>query len=165
MSVYYIQLEGKTNFSTMLFNRTYTNVARVDVCYAELSGEENKPIVVDVQELRTPFCEDGRDINEERTIPVSQGSFFTLPGREALRIFRENTDYAYGINYSPPISFNRLTTRILDINGKPINDARHVLVLRITSVADREVPPAPVFRQPPTRQQVQRQRPIYLVQN
>lgn len=163
MDIHYIHIEGKTNFSTMLYNKTFANVVKVDVCYAELTGKENEPIILDIQELRTQFTENGRDIQEERTLPVSQGFFFTLPGRDALRIFKENTDFVYGINYSPPINFNRLTLRIIDKDGKPNVNDRHVVMLRVHCL--KSVAPERPQARPQRPPQPVRQRPIYLVQD
>ena len=166
--VHYLTLKSSGNTSTLIFSQQYSNVTRVELCYASISVKESgEPIVLDIEEFRTGFTDEGLDVikSRETTSPV-RGFFVTIPtdGVDAgeKRIFRETSDYLYGIDYSTPINFTRLTTRVLDQSGKPGLEEGHTLVLRIISRRSNE-PQTPI--RPPRRPMPPRnsQRPVIMI--
>lgn len=158
---YYLTIRSSTNGSTLIFSQTYSNVVRVELCYADVPvKKKGEPITLDVEEFRNGFTDEGVDVitSREANSPV-RGFFATLPVEneaEGRRIFRETSDYLYGINFPTPLTFTRLTTRILDASGKAGAESGHTMVIRVIT---RRNPPRP---SPPPRQQ-QSQRPIVLV--
>lgn len=166
---HYLTLKSSNNASTLIFSQQYSNVTRVELCYASVPvKEKGEPIVLDIEELRTGYTDEGLDVikSRETTSPV-RGFFITIPV-DALepgenRIFKETSDYLYGINYSTPLNFTRLTTRVLDQSGKPGHEGGHTIVLRIISrrLSD-PLPPPPQQprRAPPPRNS---QRPVIMI--
>jgi len=167
--VHYLTLKSSNNASTLIFSQQYSNVTRVELCYASIPvKEKNEPVVLDIEEFRTGYTDEGLDVirSRETTSPV-RGFFATIPA-EGLeegerRIFKETSDYLYGINYTTPINFTRLTTRVLDQSGKPGFEEGHTIVLRIISrrISEPREPP----RQPPRRPLPPRnsQRPVIMI--
>lgn len=158
----YLYLKGNKNSSTVVFSKTYMNVVRVELCYADLPVKNKyESIILDIEEFRSGNTDEGIDVIASRdTNSPIRGFFMTMPVSDqeegSRRIFRETSDYLYGINFSTPLSFTKLTTRILDQTGKQGHDDCHILVLRVIS------------KEPPTvkrvnPQQQRPQRPVILV--
>lgn len=164
--IHYLMLKSSTNASTLIFSQQYSNVTRVELCYASIPVKvKDEPLVMDIEELRTGYTDEGLDVirSRETTSPV-RGFFATIPvdGLEEgeRRIFKETSDYLYGINYTTPINFTRLTTRVLDQNGKPGLEDGHTIVLRIISRRIAELPRQPPRRPLPPRNS---QRPVIMI--
>lgn len=165
---HYLTLKSTSNASTLIFSQQYSNVTRVELCYASVPVKEiNEPIVLDIEEFRTGYTDEGLDVikSRETTSPV-RGFFITIPTDNLepgeKRIFKETSDYLYGINYSTPINFTRLTTRVLDQSGKPGFEEGHTIVLRIISrrLSEPQPPPRQPRRPPPPRNS---QRPVIMI--
>jgi len=165
---HYLTLKSSGNASTLIFSQQYSNITRVELCYASIPvKDKDESIVLDIEELRTGYTDEGLDVirSRETTSPV-RGFYAVIPtdGIEQghRRIFKETSDYLYGINYPTPINFTRLTTRILDQSGKPGHEDGHTIVLRI--ISRREVPQQPIPpRRPPTAPPRNSQRPVIMV--
>jgi len=150
--VHYLYINGSSNVSTKLFSEQYHNVYQVDLCYFEANvSAANAAIVIDIEQLRTPFTDDGTDVSATNNFLTSskvRGFFAVIPSSNAAadsrRVFTEKTDWKYSIQYKNPVSFNKLDTRILTTAGALGLDESHEILLRVHCGNPNKRPQMPV---------------------
>jgi len=158
--VHYLYINGSSNVSTKLFSEQYHNVYQVDLCYFEANvSAANAATVIDIEQLRTPFTDDGSDAsstNNFLTSSKTRGFFATIPSSNAAadsrRVFTENTDWKYSIQYKNPVSFDKLNTRILTTAGTLGPATPHEILLRVHCGNPNKRPQMPVNWQDENRQ-------------
>jgi len=150
--VHYLYINGTSNVSTKLFSEQYHNVYQVDLCYFEANvSAANSAIVIDIEQLRTPFTDDGTDASASNNFLTSskiRGFFATIPSSNAAansrRVFKEKSDWKYSVQYKNPVSFDKLNTRILTTAGALGPDKSHEILLRVHCGNPNKRPQMPV---------------------
>ena len=132
--VHYLYIEGTSNVSTRQFQEVYRNIYQVDLVYAEatvFTGDNS--IVYDIEELRTPFTDSAVTAGSDSS--KIRGFFATIPtngvAAGSVRYFQENADFKYSVQYKNPVSFDKLTIRVLDSAGSLGTDDDHKILLRV----------------------------------
>jgi len=150
--IHYLYINGSSNSSTKLFSEQYHNVYQVDLCYFEANvSAANAATVIDIEQLRTPFTDDGSDASSTDNFLTSskiRGFFATIPSSNATansrRVFTEKNDWKYSIQYKNPVSFDRLNTRILNTDGTLGPEKSHEILLRVHCGNPNRRPQMPV---------------------
>lgn len=145
--VHYLYIEGTSNVSSRQFQEIYRNVYQVDLVYAEatvFTGDNT--IVYDIEELRTPFTDSALTAGADGS--KIRGYFAIIPpngvAAGSVRYFQENADFKYSVQYKNPVSFDKLTIRVLDSAGSLGTAAGHKILLRVHCGNPNKRPQMPV---------------------
>ena len=133
--VHYLYIEGLSNTFTRQFQEVYRNVYQVDLVYAESNViTSGKSTVFDIEELRSPFTDSA--VTADANSSKIRGYFATIPpngvSEGSIRVFQENADFKYSIQYKNPVSFDKFTIRVMDSAGTlGASVDMHKLLLRV----------------------------------